>query len=347
MKRMKKDVIVTVKYILGETAEPLLTQLSDGKFRFNCDAYVIGEKCKDGFYHLRQAREIIPGKKLGNNVRFWPRLRKALQLAGIRPVNIPGGDDPIHYSDEIVIPDFAVSGSHYFVIKKSDIGKYLDMLPLDEAGKARAEDIAKRKAEAEAEAYRQAHDPACISERIGNKIWYGGGYGLSGEFKKVTLISENNEEFSVIYPNWETDLIWSGYSNVPKVVCEAPETGIEYLSGWAAGHLDPKKHVRIKKFPSVGWQKYVAYLMPNPELADEVRETDCWLDMFRDGSVPFEKIANAKKIILESYDLDDKLLKERYVYDSASGSVTKEYLHNWPFNVSNEVIGEFDWSTEL
>ena len=64
-----------------------------------------------------------------------------------------------------------------------------------------------------------------------------------------------------------------------------------------------------------------------------------------DGISP-ELIAASKKVILEAYDLDDKLLKERYVYDRETGEVTKEYLHNWPFDVDEKVTGEFDWSTE-
>lgn len=154
MEIIKKHSQVIVKHILGETAEALVTRLDNGKYQFNCNAYVAGEHCKGGFFHLRQAREVIPGKKLGNNVKFWPRLRKALHVAGLYPVNIPGGDYPIHYCDEIVIPDYSMSGACYFIIKRSDIGKYLEKLPLDDSGKARAADIARR----EAEAYRQAHD---------------------------------------------------------------------------------------------------------------------------------------------------------------------------------------------
>lgn len=166
MKKITKNTQVTVKHILGETAGVLVTRLKNGKYQFNCDAYVVGESCKGGFFHLRQAMEVIPGKKFGNNVKFWPRLRIALHKAGLKPVNIPGGDYPIHYCDEIVVTEYSMSESYYFIIKRSDIGKYLDMLPLDDAGKARAKEVAKRKAEAEAEAYRQAHDSQCIAKRI-------------------------------------------------------------------------------------------------------------------------------------------------------------------------------------
>ena len=329
MKTVKKDTQVVVKNILGETAEVLVTRLDDGRYQFKCDAYVIGEKCKGGFFHLRQAREVIPGKKLGNNIRVWPRLRKALHESGVKPVNVPGGESyPIHYYDEIVVPDYSMSGTHFFVIKKSDIGKYLERLPLDDAGKAHAEKIRIEKAEEEAEAYRQAHDPKCIAEYIGNELWYAGANLLKGEFIKITLAADDNSEFSVMYPKKETDLLWSR-DNVAKVLCTAPETGIEYLSGWTAGRIDPKEHNRIRKEYDEGWRKYRAYLMPNPKFATEVRTSSYWEGIFsnpdNDG-VAVELIAKAKKVILEAYDLEDNLLRERYVYDRDSKGVTKEPL---------------------
>lgn len=349
MKKISKGTKVTIKHILGETAEVLVTRLNDTMYQFEYDAYVKGETCKGGFFHLRQAREIIPGEKLGNNVRFWPRLRKALHNAGVKPVNIPGGSYPIHYRNEIVVPDYSQSGSNYFIIQRSDIGKYLEALPLDEAGKSHAEAIARDKAEAAAEAYRQAHDPKCIANRIGNKLWYSGGMYIGGEFQKITLISDDDSEFSIIYPSCKTDLLWSGAENVPKILCSATdETGIRYLSGWSAGYLDPRKHSRIRKISNDNSSS--AYLMPNNTLATEVRERYHWLAMFdnsdNDG-VSAKQIASAKKIILEAYDLNDRLLKQRYVYDGESKEVIKEYLHNWPFDLFNEkVTGEFDWRTE-
>lgn len=350
MKIIKKNKQFIVKHILGETAKALVTRLENGKYKLNCNAYVVGEYCKGGFFHLRQAREVIPGKKLGKNIMFWPRLRKALHKLGIKSIVVPGGDYPIHYRDEVVIPDYAISGSRYFIIKRSDIGTYLANFPLDDAGKARAEMFARKKSKSTSEAYSQEHSSKSIAFNIGQELWYSGGYYMEGEFQKITLISDDDSKFSVIYPSQHTDLIWPGCSNVPKIVCTAPETGIEYLSGWSAGHLDPRKHYRLKNIYCEGWRRNCAYLMPNPTLATEVREGYRWLAMFdnsdNDGISP-ELIASAKKVILEAYDLNDKLLKQRYVYDRESEKVTKEYLHNWPFDAFDEkIIGEFDWSTE-
>ena len=345
MKTIKKNTQVIIKHISRGTAEVLVTRLKNDIYQFKCDSYVIGKYCKGGFFNILQAREVIPGKKLGHNIKFWPRLRKALHEAGVKTVHIPGGGYPIHFVDEIVVPDYSMSGSHYFIIRRCDIGKYLNILPLDEAGKARAEEFKRRKAED----YRQAYDPQCIAKRIGDKLWYSGGMCFEGEFKKITLIADDDTEFSIIYPSCQTDLIWPG-SNVAKVLCTAPETGIEYLSGLSAGQLDPRKHSRLKRIFFPGWNRDAAYLMPNPKLATEVRESCRWLGLFdntdNDGVSP-KLIASAKKVILEAYDLDDKLLKQRYVYDRKTKEVTKEYLHNIAFELFNQSVkGKLGWSAK-
>ena len=340
--------MVTVRTTIGETAKKLMTRQKDGRYKFNCDAYVDGEPCRGGFLLIRQAREITPGKKLGNNVRFWYHLRRALHEAGAESVDVPGGNYPIHYCDEIVIPNYTISGTRYFIIKSSEANKYFEMSTVDDAGQACADASATKEAETAVEADRKAHDPKCIAICIGDKLWCNGGEHFGGEFQKITLIAEDNTEFSVIYPSCKTDLIWPDRSNVAKILCTAPETGIQYLSGWSAGHLDPRKHIRIKKIYRQGLGRDAAYLMPNPELATEVRECYNWLGMFQnsdnDGVSP-ELIASAKKIILEAYDLNDVLQKKRLVYDRKTNEVSVELLYNWPFDAHNEVVEEFDWRT--
>lgn len=328
MKTIKRNTKVTVRHILGETAEALVTRLDEETYKFNCDAYVAGETCKGGFYHLRQARRVIPGKKLGNNVKFWPRMRRALHEAGVEPVNIPGGNVPIHYHDELVIPDFSTAGSHYFIVKYKDIGKYLDTLPLDAAGKAKAEDCARKKAEAEAEAYRQAHDPKCIASHIGEVIWGAGGYSLGGEFIKVILLAPDNSQFSVMYPQMETDLLWHLEEDVVQILCKAPETGVKFISGKVAYFLNPMNHYRIKKVSNNESGDEAAYLMPDPYMATVVKEHYRWMSIFddsdNDGISP-DLVASAKKVIVESYDLQDKLLK-RLIFDRDTEEVKEEDL---------------------
>ena len=140
LKVMEKGKKVEVRFRLGETAKTFLKRHKDGRFEFKCDVYVKDKYCKGIFYELCQAREVIPEKELGDNVLFWERLRSALRSAGLKPIRIPGGAIPIHYEDEIVVPDFCEEkGSYYFVIKRKDIGKYIAQFPLDPAGKARKE----------------------------------------------------------------------------------------------------------------------------------------------------------------------------------------------------------------
>ncbi|MBR2855442.1 hypothetical protein IKE99_00660 [Candidatus Saccharibacteria bacterium] len=337
MKKIVKDQVVIVKHILGETAVPLLEDLGNGKYRFRVDAWCEGEACKGGFFHLRQAIEAKPGKKVTNTVNRWPRLRAALHNAGVRPVNIPGGDYPLHYADQMAIADYSMSGAHYFIVKRADIGKYLDAFPLDEHGIKHREKIEEQKKAAEAEAYRQEHDPQCIAKRIGDALWYARCRCVLGnsEFNRISLIAKDGSEFSVIYPAIDTDLI-SGLDcyNVAKVVCSAPEeTGLKYLDARRAGGIDPQQHYRIKKTYSAGWNRYTAYLMPLPGLATEVRQTCRWLRMFdtadNDGVNP-SLIAEAERVILETFDLYDRLNKKRLVYEAATREVYVEYLHNNP-----------------
>lgn len=309
---VKKDTVVIVKHILGETAENVLTCLGGNKYKFNCDAYVEGETCNGGFFHLRQAREVLKGKQLGFNIRPWQRLRKALKISGVNTVHIPGGSFPIHYEDEIVVPDHYTSGAYYYVIKNKDIGKYLKNLPLDEAGKKRTEKEKEKKAKAKAEAYRQEHDPKCISTRIGEDIWYAGASCLGGEFKKITLVADDGSSFSIIYPELSTNF---------EFPCNFDK-------------FNPNMSNRLERIYVEGWHEYAKYLMPNPKLADKVMKTYRWLGMFdskdNDGISP-ELISSAKRVVLEAYDLNDKILDLRFVYTKATKKVHKEYLreNNW------------------
>ena len=122
---------VVVKHLLGDMAADVLEAVERNRYRFTVDAYCVGELCDNGrdFFHLRQAIEIRPGKELTDKVTKWPRLRRALHKAGIKPVNVPGGASPLHYNDTIAVPDHNMSGAYYFLVKRKDIGKYLALLP--------------------------------------------------------------------------------------------------------------------------------------------------------------------------------------------------------------------------
>ena len=136
MELLKKGTIIEVKYQIGETALKVLeaVKTNDEKrlYRLKKTAYLDGNKCKDGYYHLRQARELEKGRKISKKkgVKFWPLLRNALIDENVKKIHVLGdyqGDCiPIHYTDELVIPDFTVNGSNYFVVPKDKIDGYLE-----------------------------------------------------------------------------------------------------------------------------------------------------------------------------------------------------------------------------
>ena len=173
------------------------------------------------------------------------------------------------------------------------------------------------------------------------------------EFNRITLVAKDGSEFSVIYPAWNTDLISGlGCCNVAKVVCSAPEeTGLQYLDARRAGELDPRQHYRIKKIYSDGWRRYTAYLMPLAGLATEVRGGYRWLAMFdnsdNDGVDP-ALIAEAERVILETFDLYDRINKKRLVYEASTKEVHVEYLHNDPQDWldRSKFIKAPEWSEE-
>lgn len=318
---VKKGTIVTVHHILGQTAQNVTKRINqEGKLEFTCDAYVIGDIYKDGFFNLWQAREVIPDKKLGNNTVQWTELKKDLKKAKVKTVKIPDGSIPIHYEDEIVIPE---DGTNYYIIKLKDAEKYRNNS--DEKDTEEKED-AEQKWSASKILLQFLNFPE-----------------LKGEFKKITLVADDESERSIIYAQKITDLIWGNGANEPRVVCECPEeTGIEYLSGFTAGKLDPKKHHRIKKFYDADPKRDSAYLMPNPTFANKTADGD-WKNFFENADEErLALITKAKKIIIEAYEFDDTLVKERLVYLRDNKKVVKEDLCNWPF-YKKKLTGKLEW----
>ena len=307
MKKRENEVII-VKCVLGETAESLLEHVEGNKFRFKTDAWCLGEPCKGGFLHLRQAIPVRPGQKLTTEVIKWPRLRSALRKEGIEAVCIPGGNHPLHYRNEIAVP---VSGSHYFIVKRKDIGKYLDAFPLDEAGLRHKAEIEAK----EAERLRRENSPEHIAENIGDMLndQLGLMAGLSrAEFCRVTLLGEGGDH-SVIYPEERTNL--------------ADEVKGRVVMKPLATDLDPERFTKPSCKRTLSRE---VYLTPDPRLADEVRETCHWLRMFRrygnfDGTDP-ARIAAARDVVLEGFDLHDDIIPERLVYRACDKEVHAERL---------------------
>ena len=298
---------VKIKHIVGDTVHNVAKKLANGNYLFVRDSYVKGETCRGGFFHLRQAREIKP-KKLGQNVKFWPRLRKACHIAGIQRINVPGGDIPIHYIDEIVIPDFSVSGSHYFVIPKKIIGLLLESLPLDEAGKQRKKEIWER------EQYNK-YSPKSISEKLGQYFW---------EAKKVFPNDGEYEFVKISFHDWEgntksiifrkgTDLSCI-HVNVAKI-----DTGLGfYLAATKAAKINPEKYDRLRVSYNPGWSRNIVYLLPEAGSADIVTDDYRWLNVFDsntyEDSLPKEFIVTSKYIIFEFVALDDTIISRLKFY---------------------------------
>lgn len=307
---VKAGTEIKVKHIVGETVHSVAKKLANGNYLFVKDSYVKGETCRDGFFHLRQARE-IKSKKLGDNVKFWPRLRKACNIAGIQRINVPGGDTPIHYADEIVIPDFSVSGSHYFVIPKKIIGQLLERVPLDEAGKQKKKEIWEK------EQYSK-YSPNSISEKLGQYFWYEAGSevfpnDVEYEFVKISFHDWEGNTKSIIFREG-TDLIHDGCINVAKI-----DTGLGfYLSAAKAAKITPEKYDRLRVSYCSGWDRNIAYLLPEAGSADIVTDDYRWLDVFDSNRyedfLPKELIVTSKYITFEFFALDDTLISKLKFY---------------------------------
>lgn len=84
--------------------------------------------------HLRFARALREERltsELSNAVSPYPKLRTALNHAGVPKMEVPGGfNRALKYADEILVPDYSTtSGSSGWLVKNSEVGKYLRGLP--------------------------------------------------------------------------------------------------------------------------------------------------------------------------------------------------------------------------
>jgi len=313
MKVIKAGTEVRISHIIGETVFDVAKKLANGNLYFTRDAYVQGETCKGGFYHLRQAREVLP-KKLGKSEpRNWGRLRKACHIAGVRRINVPGGWPPIHYNDELVVADFSMSGSHFFVVRKKDISKLLDLVPLtDEAKRKQKKFEEAKQREWENQQYKK-FAPKAIAEKIGYYLWYKKNFHEKKyEFIKFIFESWEGEKKSIAFCEG-SNILHDGCCNIPKIEVEGKNF---YLNGWVAGEISPENHHRIRTERD-GWRN-VAYLLPHPQYADVVVDNARWLSLFDtdryEDDISKEFIATSKKIYVEFYDITDRLIERKSFY---------------------------------
>ena len=145
-----------------------------------------------------------------------------------------------------------------------------------------------------------------------------------GEFVKFTLVSKYDTSFSVMFPFFKTDLLWHirRDDKTEKIPCTgaAPEYEITFLHKSRARKIDPSQHKRIKKFYKTPPGEYLAFLMPNANLATEIIEDSPWFFFNKYES----SIAQSKQIIIEAYDIADKRLPHYYIYNSVIDEIIEK-----------------------
>lgn len=71
-----------------------------------------------------------PLRTFGWGKSAYPKLKVALRHAGLPKLEVPGGfDRALKYPDELLVPDYSMSGSSGWLLLQSEVGKYLRMLP--------------------------------------------------------------------------------------------------------------------------------------------------------------------------------------------------------------------------
>ncbi len=114
-------------------------QLERGSTRIKAKAALIMvveglHESKHGCKHIRFVRfdrrsEGAHGLN-GIEEKKWPRLRAALCHCEVSRIHAQGGfGQAVAYSDEMAVPDYSMSGSWGWIVKRNDIEKYLDALP--------------------------------------------------------------------------------------------------------------------------------------------------------------------------------------------------------------------------
>lgn len=154
-----------------------------------------------------------------------------------------------------------------------------------------------------------------------------------GEFTRITLVAPSGEEKRFVFPDRVTNLLEDYYlSNINR----DRERALAILKD--AGADLNRVEVRY-----TARTMYTAYLKPAQSMG-EVREhpwfwmfapkdysiqSKCWLWSVGDFSgIDPEEILGAKEIVLEQFDLSDRLLPRRVVYRSCDGEVRVERLFN-------------------
>jgi len=135
---LKKGEIFFVRHIIPDGVDRLVrvSEANNGvRLAAKADILLVAEGVTESLRSARHVRFIRKSRRGASNLMFvsekpWPRLRAALLYSGVQPVRVPGGfSRAILYGDEIAVPNFSVSGSSGWIIRRCDIQNYLNAMP--------------------------------------------------------------------------------------------------------------------------------------------------------------------------------------------------------------------------
>lgn len=201
---VEKDHRLFIRHIVADTAATVaVVEKVDGGstlLTFEINSLVVVEDLHENGLtakHLRFARPIRLGVgDLHSEVKVWPRLRAALHHAGREPIRVPGGlKYALAYRDEMIVADYAMSGSGGWIIRRKEIESLFKTLPpVRDSGEI-------RKFWVQHEPYENRAGLPDTSPYIpheGQMDWWGRGQGVwifydAGSLRVVKIVNSDGE----------------------------------------------------------------------------------------------------------------------------------------------------------
>ncbi len=131
--QLQRGQIITIEGIVGQTALKHLQPISQHEYSVTKPLWAKDDQMlRPGvFQNLYQALPVRENARVTEVVDKWNRLEGALRYAGIESIYIPGGELPLHYSDETALRDGSKGEGFFFISSKQKAGKCLDAFPAD------------------------------------------------------------------------------------------------------------------------------------------------------------------------------------------------------------------------
>ncbi len=135
---MEEEEVFYTENIIPEGVDGLVKQETTGNGSTRITAtenlILVAEKFHRSGQGAKHIRYIRPDRQTEGlhfaEFKPFPRARSALKKANRPRVHVPGGlHNLVIYRDEIAVPDFAVKGSHGWIVLRTDIDRYLSLLP--------------------------------------------------------------------------------------------------------------------------------------------------------------------------------------------------------------------------